>query len=83
MLEELTRISDKQYFSPVVIAAIHVTLGETNSAFEWLERAYVSRDAWLVWLSVDRRFDKVRRDPRFTSLLNKIGLAERASGLPA
>ena len=75
MLEDLTRISGKQYLSPVMIAAIHVTLGETDAAFEWLEKAYVSRDPWLVWLNVDRRFDSVRHDVRFSSLLKKIGLA--------
>jgi len=83
MLEELTRISGKQYFSPVMIAAIHVTLGETDAAFEWLDKAYLLRDAWLVWLSVDRRFDSVRQDARFASLLNKIGIAEHVSALPA
>ena len=62
-----------------MIAAIHVTLGETDAAFEWLEKAYILRDAWLVWLGVDRRFDSVRHDARFTSLLNKIGLAGDAS----
>jgi tetratricopeptide (TPR) repeat protein len=75
MLEDLTRFSGKQYLSPVMIAAIHVTLGETDAAFEWLEKACVSRDPWLVWLSVDRRFDSVRQDVRFSSLLKKIGLA--------
>jgi Tfp pilus assembly protein PilF len=75
MLEDLTRISGKQYLSPVMIAAIHVTLGETDAAFEWLQKAYVSRDPWLVWLNVDRRFDGVRHDVRFSSLLKKMGLA--------
>jgi len=60
-----------------------VTLGETDAAFEWLDKAYLLRDAWLVWLSVDRRFDSVRQDARFASLLNKIGIAEHVSALPA
>jgi TolB-like protein/tetratricopeptide (TPR) repeat protein len=79
ILEELTRISDKRYSSPVMIAAIHVTLGETDAAFEWLDKAYIARDAWLVWLGVDRRFDSVRNDTRFTHLLKTIGLPELIS----
>jgi len=73
-LEKLTRISGKQYYSPVMIAAIHVTLGETDAAFEWLGKAYVARDPWLAWLGVDRRFDRVRQDGRFAALLKKIGV---------
>ena len=81
MLEELTRIASKQYFSPVMIAAIHVTLGDFDSAFEWLEKAYAARDPWLVWLGVDRRFDPIRPDKRFAVLMKKIGLGEsRFSG---
>jgi len=57
-----------------MIAAIHVTLGETDAAFEWLGKAYVARDPWLAWLGVDRRFDRVRQDGRFAALLKKIGV---------
>ncbi|MBI2679889.1 MAG: tetratricopeptide repeat protein, partial [Candidatus Solibacter usitatus] len=80
MLEELTRISSKQYFSPVMIAAIHVTLGQTDAAFEWLEKGYAARDAWLVWLGVDRRFDSIRPDKRFSALVKKMGLGEMRVG---
>jgi TolB-like protein/Tfp pilus assembly protein PilF len=78
MLEDLTRTSTADYHSAVMIAAIHVTLHETDAAFEWLEKAYLSRDPWLVWLGVDRRFDVVKPDPRFRALLHKIGLADLA-----
>jgi tetratricopeptide (TPR) repeat protein len=74
LLEELTRISREQYFSPAMIAAIHVVLGETDAAFDWLEKAYEARDSWLVWLAVDRRFDRIRSDPRFAALLNRMGI---------
>ncbi len=74
MLDELTRISDKQYFSPVMIAAIHVALGEADAAFEWLEKACLARDPWVAWLSVDRRFDSLRQDSRFAAVLKKIGI---------
>jgi len=79
MLEELTRISGEQYFSPVMIAAIHVTLGEADAAFEWLDKAYAARDPWLAWLGVDRRFDSVRADPRFLVLLHEIGIDAASS----
>jgi hypothetical protein len=65
----------------VLIAAIHLTLGETDAAFEWLEKAYEMHDTWLVWLGVDRRFDSLRSDKRFRALLKRLnldGFARRA-----
>jgi len=59
-----------------MIAAVHAVLGDTDAAFEWLGRAYEVRDAWLPWLGVDARFDRVRGDPRFLQLLGKIGISE-------
>ena len=77
MLEALTRLSLDEYFSPVMVAAIHVVLGEKDAALDWLEKAYQIRDCWLVWLGVDRRFDPLRSDPRFSALLHRIGVASR------
>src|SRR5882672_10248207 len=79
MLEQMTRISDDRYVSPVMIAASHVTLGETDAAFEWLDKACVARDPWVAWLSVDRRFDSLRQDSRFAAVLKKIGIVISAS----
>jgi serine/threonine-protein kinase len=82
VLEELTRLSKQQYVSPVMIAAIHVALGEKETAFEWLGKAQRDHDAWLAWLGVDHRFDALRPDKRFAALLKKIriGEVERAAG---
>jgi serine/threonine-protein kinase len=80
-LEELISMLRERYFSPVLIAAIHLTLGETDAAFEWLEKAYEMHDTWLVWLGVDRRFDSLRSDKRFRALLKRLnldGFARRA-----
>jgi hypothetical protein len=63
-----------------MIAAVRVVLGETETAFEWLERAYAEHDAWLAWLGIDRRFDPLRGDPRFTALLRRIGICQVARG---
>jgi TolB-like protein/Tfp pilus assembly protein PilF len=74
-LEELMHLSRERYFSPVLIAAIHLTLGEAETAFEWLEKAYQMHDTWLIWLGVDRRFDSIRSHKRFRALMKKIGLS--------
>lgn len=56
------------------LAFVHAALGDRDRAFEMLDRAFGERAASLVWLKVDPRFDPLRRDPRFTSLLQRIGL---------
>jgi TolB-like protein/Flp pilus assembly protein TadD len=57
------------------IAAVHVALGQIEEAFAWLERAYRERDRALVWARVHPRLDPLRPDPRFDSLLRRMGLA--------
>jgi TolB-like protein/DNA-binding winged helix-turn-helix (wHTH) protein/Tfp pilus assembly protein PilF len=74
-LAELQALSKQIPVSPYDIALIHAALGDPGQAFAWLERAYQAR-AWdLVLLKVDMRFDSLRSDPRFTTLLERIGLS--------
>jgi TolB-like protein/DNA-binding winged helix-turn-helix (wHTH) protein/Flp pilus assembly protein TadD len=63
--------SRERYVPPYVIALIHAGLDEREATFEWLERAYKARDVHLVFLTVDPRWDDLRDDPRFESLLRR------------
>jgi TolB-like protein/DNA-binding winged helix-turn-helix (wHTH) protein/Flp pilus assembly protein TadD len=65
-----------KYVPPEEIAAVYVALGEKETAFEWLERAYQIRSASLINLKADPRFDNVRSDRRFSNLVRRIGLPE-------
>lgn len=58
------------------IALIHIGLGDTGQAFEWLEQAYNKRDQYLLYLKVDPNLDTLRSDPRFSNLVNKVGLSQ-------
>jgi hypothetical protein len=49
--------------------------GERDEAFQWLEKAYHERSAWLVCARVDPKYDNLRSDPRFADLLRRLGLA--------
>jgi TolB-like protein/Tfp pilus assembly protein PilF len=73
-LEELKKRSADTYVQPMWIAAIYTGLGDRNQAFEWLEKAYADRSAWLVDLNVDPFFAGVRSDPRFGDLIRRVGL---------
>ena len=57
----------------VEIAGFHAFVGETDKAFEWLERAYEERDFSLITLTRPGLIDPVRDDPRYKSLIKRLG----------
>jgi hypothetical protein len=56
---------------------IHVGLTDDDRAFELLEKAFSERSDMLVYLNVDPRFDRIREDARFKTLVRKVGLPEQ------
>jgi serine/threonine protein kinase/TolB-like protein len=54
------------------IAQVHAYRGETDAAFQWLDRAYQQRDAKMVTLRADPLLRNLRSDPRFQALLTKM-----------
>ncbi|MGH9838643.1 MAG: tetratricopeptide repeat protein, partial [Blastocatellia bacterium] len=75
VLGELQERAAQRYVSPYEIAVIYTGLEEHDQAFEWLERAYRERSAWLIYLKVEPILDRLRADSRFTELLRRVGLA--------
>lgn len=56
------------------IAQVYAFRDESNKSFEWLERAYRQRDAGLPEIKTDPLLKNLRQDPRYTALLNRLGL---------
>lgn len=56
------------------LAAIYGALGDRDTAFQWLDRAYERRIVWP--LKVHPVMDPLRGDPRYAQLLKKTGLAD-------
>jgi tetratricopeptide (TPR) repeat protein len=77
ILGKLTHRSRNQYVPSYWIAMIHIGLGDKDNACTWLERAFQERSSWLVWAKVEPRFDTLRTDPRFDSLLVRTRLNHR------
>ena len=67
------------YVQELYLALFHVRLGELDAAFQLLESAYTKHETELIYLNVDPQWDVVRSDPRFQSLLRRIGLPPRLS----
>jgi tetratricopeptide (TPR) repeat protein len=72
ILKELRQRSRGGYVSPYITAAIYAGLGEKDSAFKWLEKAYEEHD-WMQ-LKLDPFLDSLRSDPRFQELLRRMNL---------
>ena len=76
ILRDLERESKSAYVSPYIIATIYAGLGQKDRAFEFLEKAYLERALDLTWfLKADPRIDSLRSDPRFQSLLRRVGFS--------
>jgi TolB-like protein/Tfp pilus assembly protein PilF len=48
-------------------------IGEVDSAFYWLEKAYKSRSAEMPWLKVDPAFKNLKNDNRYWNLYQRTG----------
>src|SRR4051794_11377666 len=61
---------------PADIAAVYASLGDRDSAFDWLELGRQARDPWLPWVKIDPLYDPLRADPRYAAFLASLGLPQ-------
>ena len=77
LLGEMKERSKTEFVQPLAFVLAHVSLGQHDEAFEWLERAYEMR--WVLLpglLAVYPPYAPLRSDPRFDDLLGRIGFPE-------
>jgi serine/threonine-protein kinase len=74
VLAELAAAGEAGYVSPTRLAQIHLALGDLDAAFHELEAALERRATDLAWIRSDPAFDGARADPRFGSILERMGL---------
>jgi len=60
--------------SDYYLALVYSGLGNSDSAFACLEKAYEERELSIMWLKPEPRFDPIRADARYASLLKRMGL---------
>lgn len=58
------------------VAAVYAIRGETDAAFEWLERSYEQRDAGLAAIKCEPTLVPLHGDRRWRSLLERLRLAD-------
>ena len=59
---------------PFNIALVYASLDEHDKAFEWLEKAYQSRDMGISEIKLHWELRPLRADPRYAALLRKMKL---------
>jgi len=62
------------YVKDLYVASFHFRLGDLDAGFQSLESATTKHETELIYLNVDPQWDSVRSDPRFQTLLRRIGL---------
>ncbi|HZY94504.1 MAG TPA: adenylate/guanylate cyclase domain-containing protein [Candidatus Bathyarchaeia archaeon] len=67
--------------SAAEIAGYHFYLGEIDPAFEWLEKSYSRKEVELLGILFDEQYDNVRNDPRYQSVLKRLGLEQPSHAL--
>ena len=72
LLDSLHESAKYRYISACHVAEVHIGLGQKDIAYQWLDRAYETRDVELVWLKINPVYDSVRTETRFQNLARAV-----------
>jgi len=76
ILDEIEKNWKPDGMSSFWIAVVHACLHENDAAFEWLEKAFQERAAFMVFLPGFGQFrSSMREDPRFEALMKRTGVS--------
>jgi TolB-like protein/Flp pilus assembly protein TadD len=76
-IDDLRQLSDDpQGPSPFLVALVYTGLEDNDRAFEWLGKAIDARAWEIPTLKTSPVFDRLRSDPRFPALLDRVGLPQ-------
>ncbi|MEZ5428611.1 MAG: winged helix-turn-helix domain-containing protein [Pyrinomonadaceae bacterium] len=74
ILEQLRKMSEKNYVSPYFTALIYSGLGDKERALVWLEKGSGDHSRALPFLKVDPMMDRLKAEPGFQELLRRMRL---------
>jgi TolB-like protein len=74
VLATLAERARRDFVPAYDVALVHIALGSTDQAFEWLSSAVEQHSEMLIMLKVDPALDPIRSDPRFGNMLRRVGL---------
>jgi serine/threonine protein kinase/Tfp pilus assembly protein PilF len=74
IIKELNERSKREYVPPTLMSHTYFALGDMDTGFEYLYRAFSTHDHWLTQLKFYHEFDPIRNDPRYFDLMKKLKL---------
>ncbi len=74
VIRDLLDSSKRRQLPAMDMAMAYGGLGDPDAAFRWLEQGYAERASLMHTLKIAPGFDSLRTDPRWATLLRKIGL---------
>ncbi len=72
ILASLQQAAREGYVSPVLIAQLHLALGEPEAALDLIERGLTERATDLAWLTLRSSFDPLRGNARFKDVIRRL-----------
>jgi len=76
LLQELQEKGKSEYVLPTLFAEVYASLGNTDEAFQWLEKAYQERQWNMFLLKTHTWWEPLRSDPRFDELVQQMKFPE-------
>jgi serine/threonine-protein kinase len=71
----LQAIEKSQHVPSTCFAVVHLGLGETGRALDWLERGCANHELPVTAIGVHPAYERLRAEQRFRSLLTKMNIA--------
>jgi hypothetical protein len=59
---------------PYDVAHVATMKGDSALALDWLEKAYLHHDYWILFINVDPEYDALRSHPRFQAIIHRLGV---------
>jgi TolB-like protein/Tfp pilus assembly protein PilF len=75
-LEQLQKLYRAKDSGPDAILWAYIGMGDRESSFVWLEKAYADHSNSLTGLKVNPGYDALRGDPRFQDLMRRVNLIQ-------
>jgi tetratricopeptide (TPR) repeat protein len=69
----LDNASKTRYICAYEVAELHLSLGETDKAFEWMRKGVAEQCDCMMWLRAEPWIDPMRTDPRYVELMKRVG----------
>ena len=73
IIKQLDNMSKQVFVDPYLIASVYAGMGDKEKALTFLEQALEIRSSFITSMPAEPKFDLLRSDPRFNSLLQRIG----------